>query len=169
MSIKRHVALVAALLIAGAALGAPAIAKRDGERGKGHGKTRPAATKMRFKLDSHQWDVGAEVTGSVRLRTRDGKKWGPFEGATLSVLVDGTECATLTTDAEGGATAACGPAEAGEHVMRVRYEGDDAHKRAKRAQGYQVGADEGDDDGDEDEDDDDDLVPAPDPSPSPTI
>lgn len=161
MQIKRSVALVAALMIVGAALAAPAIAKKEGENGKGREKTRPAVTKMRFKLDSHQWDVGAEVTGAVTLLTRDGRKWGPLEGAMLTVLNDGAECGTLTTDAEGKAYPACGPVEEGEHVMKVRYAGDDTHKKSQRAQGYSAGTSDEDEEGDEDE-----VLPTPDPSPT---
>ena len=183
MQIKRSVALVAALMIAGAALAAPAIAKRDGEHGKGrghgHGKTRPAPTKMRFKLDSHQWDVGSEITGAVTLLTRDGKKWAPLEGAALTVTIRGGEecdaaeptecvvlpsdCAVAPTDADGYTQVACATLAAGDYVMKVSYAGDETHKKAQRAQGYQVGAD----DGEEEEDDEvEDVIPTPEPSPT---
>jgi hypothetical protein len=140
---------------------------------------------MRFKLDDHQLALGEAATGLVKLTTRDGRTWGPLEGATLRVVLksddsddcDGdcpnddddvaptavTECAILTTDAEGRATVSCVAAAEGEYVVKVFYDGDDTHKKAKRAQGFTVG--EG---GDEDEDEDDEPEVDPTPTPEPT-
>lgn len=170
---RKLFASIAVLTLVAGALAGPAIAGRDGEggHGHGHGKAHPPATKMRFKLADHQLDVGEAATGGVTLLTRVDKKWGPLAGATLSVelvdfLVDSGECATLTTDAEGHATATCTAAAEGEYVMKVRYAGDETHKKAQRAQGFTVGLDDGDDD-DSDEDPDDET-PDPLPSVSPT-
>lgn len=117
---------------------------------------------MRFKLDDHQWDSGATVTGTASLRSGRGRG-EPVEGATLRVLVDGEDVGTATTDAEGKAAISWGPATDGGHVMRVVYDGDDTHKRAKRAQGFQVGAE---DDGDDE--DDLEATPTPEPETTPT-
>lgn len=160
MTRKRSLAAFAVLALVVGALMAPALAKKgrggpSESRGKGSGKL--LKTKMKFKLDSHQWDSGAEVTGKVLLMARDGKKFAPFEGAALTVYVDGEEVGTLTTDAEGNAFPNWGPATDGGHVMRVVYEGDETHRRAKRAQGFNVG--EGDDDEEEPEE-----TPSPEPT-----
>lgn len=153
-------ASIAALALVAGALAAPALAGgEEGGHGHGKGKSHPAPTKMRFKLADHQLDVGEAPTGEVTLLTRVDKKWGPLEGATLSILIDGSNsvCPDLTTDADGHATATCTAAAEGEYVMRVRYAGDETHKRAQRAQGFQVGtADE----------EDDDLVPLPEETPT---
>ena len=96
-------------------------------------------TKMKFKLDDHHVAEGGSVTGTILVLTGRGKHREPMEGASLSVLVDKVEVATLVTDADGMAEVEYSTTEAGEHVMKVVYAGDDEHKRAKRAQGFEVG------------------------------
>ncbi len=110
------------------------------------GKSAPP-TKIRFKLDDHSVASGESVTGTVVVMTGKGKDREPFAGATLTVLVDKVEVATLTTDADGRATVEHAGAEDGEHVMKVVFAGDAGHKKAKRAQGFEVGhaADDGSD------------------------
>lgn len=94
-------------------------------------------TKITFKLSDHNVPPGAAVTGSILVRTRSNHEWVPFAGAPLSVRVDGTEVLTLVTGADGRATVSY-VAPAGGHVMRVVFLGDDAHKRARRSQGFAV-------------------------------
>jgi hypothetical protein len=94
-------------------------------------------TKITFKLSDHNVPPGAAVTGSILIRTRSNHEWVPFAGASLSVRVDGTEVLTLVSGADGRATVSY-IAPAGGHVMRVVFLGDDAHKRARRAQGFAV-------------------------------
>ena len=94
-------------------------------------------TKITFKLSDHNVPPGAAVTGSILIRSRSNHEWVPFAGASLSVRVDGTELLTLVTGADGRATVSY-VAPAGGHVMRVVFLGDDAHKRARRAQGFAV-------------------------------
>ena len=105
------------------------------------GKSAPP-TKIRFKLDDHNVAPGEAVTSTVRVTSGRGKARGPLAGADLSVLVDGVEVASLTTDPDGIAAISYGGAAAGDHVMRVVYAGDGTHKRAKRSQGFEVGAEE---------------------------
>jgi hypothetical protein len=164
MSRNRYLAVLAALALVGAAFAAPALAKK-GEHG-GNGKSHPATTKMKVKLDDHSLASGEAATGTVTVQTRDGKKWAAFAGAALSVEVDGTECATAETDDAGHATVSCAAAD-GDHVMKVRYAGDDTHKKSQRAQGFSVG--ESDDDDDDEEEQTPDPAESPTPDPSPTI
>ena len=170
---KRSIAVLAALSLVAASFAAPALAEkgdRDGEHGRGGGKGRPAQTKMRFKLDDHSVGTGEAASGQVTLLVRDGKRFAPLEGATLLVSYMGedaepSDCGSVTTDVEGHATASC-MAPDGQYVMRVVYEGDDTHKRSKRAQGFTVGAADDDEEGEDD-------TPSPDttpePVPSPTV
>ena len=79
----------------------------------------------------------------VTVWTRDAHAWVPLEDAELSVLVDGTEVATVLTDANGVAPIVYTSTEDGDHVMKVAYAGDWAHKRAQRAQGFTVGSENG--------------------------
>lgn len=97
-------------------------------------------TKITFKLSDHHVVVGDTVPGSVTVMTRSGHAWVPLEGATVSLTVDKVEVATLTTDAAGHADVAYVATEAGGHVMRTVFAGDDLHKRAQRAQGFEVEA-----------------------------
>lgn len=99
----------------------------------------PPVTKVRFKLENHQVALGEEVHGSVLVLSGKGKDRAPLEGAVLSVLVNKVEVGTVTTDAAGLAEVAyTAPAEGG-YVMKLFYAGDESHKRAKRAQGFEVG------------------------------
>ena len=110
-------------------------------------------TKIRFKLDTHSVEVGEAVTGTVLVWTHrghpagghmgGGSPWTPLEGAVLSVRVDGAEVATVTTDADGLALVSYVADTEGGHVMKVFYDGDDTHTRARRAQGFQVTPDDG--------------------------
>src|SRR2546430_7902715 len=103
-------------------------------------KTKVANTHMTFHLVDHQVTVGDTVTGPVHLSTKSGGHWAPFAGAELSVRVDGTEVATLTTDADGNATVSYTAASEGDHVIRVVYAGDDTHRKRQRAQGFDAAA-----------------------------
>jgi hypothetical protein len=49
----------------------------------------------------------------------------------------------VTTDADGFGLVSYVADTEGGHVMKVFYEGDDTHKRARRAQGFQVTPDDG--------------------------
>jgi hypothetical protein len=100
----------------------------------------PPVTKIKFRLDDHQVALGEDVTGSVLVRTRMNKSWEPLADATLSVLVDQVLVGTLTTAADGTALVSYTPAAEGGHAMKLVYAGDATHKRAKRAQGFEVGA-----------------------------
>jgi hypothetical protein len=93
-------------------------------------------TKITFKLDDHSVALGDMLTGPVLVQTHEGNHWVPLAGATLSLQIGKTEVATLVTDANGAATVGFAPTSAGDHVMRVVYAGDDLHKGAQRAQGF---------------------------------
>ena len=166
MTRTKMMSAVAVLALVVGALAVPASAAK-GDRGGGHGKDklRQGATRMKFKLDDHQLALGEAASGAVTLQTRVGKAWEPFAGASLGVTMNDTDCGSVTTDAYGNATASCIATADGEYVMKVRYAGDDTHKKAQRAQGFSVGDGE-----DEDEEVEDVLpeVPLPDPSVSPT-
>ena len=166
MTRTKMMSTVAVLALVVGAFAVPASAAK-GDHGGGHGKDklRQGATRMRFKLDDHQLALGEAATGVVTLQTRVGKDWTPFAGASLGVTMDDTDCGSVTTDAEGKATATCTATADGEYVMKVRYAGDETHKKAQRAQGFSVG------DGDEDDEEVEEVlpeVPLPDPSVSPT-
>jgi len=106
-------------------------------------------TKITFKLDAHLVVAGSDVTGDVHVFTRNGNAWDPLADVTISVSVDGSEVGTEITDTDGYASVAY-PAIEGEHVMKVRFAGDDLHMSAQRAQGFQA-------------------TPAPAPAPTPTV
>jgi hypothetical protein len=126
VSIRRiSTALVAGVLLA-AVFVVPAAAKST------------SVTKITFKLDAHEVAVGDQVTSSVAVRTRDGNQWVAFPGAVLSILVDGIEVGTATAGADGLAPVAYTAVEAGDHVMKIVFAGDEAHKKAQRAQGFEV-------------------------------
>ena len=108
-------------------------------------------TKIRFKLDDHQVAAGEAVTGDVVVMTGRGKAREALVGASLTVLVDGVEVGTLTTDSDGRATVEHVATEDGEHVMKLVYAGDAEHKKAKRAQGFEVGGEDLDEEEDESE------------------
>ena len=109
--------------------------------GTAAGKSAPP-TKIRFKLDDHQVASGEAVTGDIVVMTGRGKAREALVGATLTVLVDHVEVGTLTTDSDGRATVEHVATEDGEHVIKLVYAGDAAHKKAKRAQGFEVGAED---------------------------
>jgi hypothetical protein len=97
-----------------------------------------AVTKMKFDLD-HDVAAGDPLGGSVSLWTRDGSTWSPLAGASVSMVVDGTEVGTLTTDASGWALISWPATVAeGSHVMKIVFDGDAASSKAQRAQGFQV-------------------------------
>jgi hypothetical protein len=98
---------------------------------------------MRFKLDSHDVTVGDQVSGTVHLWTRTGRAWAALDGATVTVRLDGTDVDTLTTDADGQATVTLTADAAGDHVVKVVYAGDDTHRKAHRAQGFDATPAEG--------------------------
>jgi hypothetical protein len=126
MSIRRiATALVAGVLFA-AVFAVPAAAKPT------------PVTKITFKLDSHQVAAGDQVTSTALVQTRSGNRWAALPGAVLSVRVDGLEVGTTTADVDGLAVVAYTAVEAGDHVMKVVFAGDETHKRAQRAQGFEV-------------------------------
>ena len=137
---------ISAMVIAGALLVAPAAAqaKQPDKEPKKAGKMSAPPTKMKFKLDGHQVEVGETLTGSVVALSGRGKDRAPLGGATLDVVVDKTVVGSIVTDADGGAEVTYVAQDEGEHVMKVVYAGDDEHKRAKRAQGFEVGSEEED-------------------------
>jgi predicted phage tail protein len=94
-------------------------------------------TKITFKLQDHNVPPGSPVVGSILVRTRLNHEWVPFPSAPLSIRVDGTEVMTLVTGSDGRATVSYVASEGG-HVMRVVFAGDTTHKRARRAQGFNV-------------------------------
>jgi plastocyanin len=122
-------ALVAGMLLVGVVTGT-ATAK----------KAHPATSKMKFKLDSHSVVVGDQVTGTVHLWTRSGHHWEPLAGTGLSVRLDGTDVATASTDADGTASISLTADSAGDHLIKVVYAGDDTHRKAQRAQGFEATA-----------------------------
>lgn len=184
---KRLFAFCAAVVVA-TAIAVPASARQEGRGGGREDRpARAAQTKLRFKLDDHSWESGATVTGTASLRSGRGRG-EPVEGATLNIVLenkgveadgeecfvedgsecfvdDGGDCASVTTDADGKATISCAGLADGHYVMRVLYAGDEQHKRAKRAQGFSIGA------SDDDEDGEDEVQPTPTPTPesTPTI
>jgi len=64
----------------------------------------------------------------------------PLGSASLSVLVDGVQVATLTTALDGTATVSWVAAGVGGHTIRVDYAGDATHAPAQRTQGLNVKA-----------------------------
>lgn len=166
MTHTKMMSAVAVLALVVGAFAVPSVAAKGGrEGGNGKERLRQGVTRMRFKLDEHQLTLSQAATGQVTLQMRMGKSWEPFAGASLGVTMNDSDCGSVTTDADGRATATCTPTADGEYVMKVRYAGDETHKKAQRAQGFTVGG-EG-----EDEDVEDVLpeVPVPDPSVTPTI
>jgi hypothetical protein len=97
-----------------------------------------AVTKIRFKLDSHHVTQGSDVSGTVRVWTREHHAWVSLPAVQLSLRVDGVEVGTLSTDGDGLASVAYPATEVGDHVMKVFYAGDELHKPARRAQGFEV-------------------------------
>lgn len=166
MTRTKMMSAVAALALVAGAFALPASAAEGGNGGgKGKDKLRQVSTRMKFKLEDHQLALGEAAIGEVTLQTRVGKSWTPLEGASLGVTMGDTSCGSVITDAEGKATATCTADANGEYVMKVRYAGDDTHKKAQRAQGFSVG------EADEEEEEAEDVlpeVPLPDPSVSPT-
>jgi len=100
----------------------------------------PPVTKLGFKLVSHQLTVGDSVDVTVHVKSRSAKAWVGVAGATISVKVDGVEVATGVSDDAGMAVIPWVVAAEGGHVMKVVFAGDDLHKRAQRAQGFNATA-----------------------------
>ena len=95
-------------------------------------------TKLTFKISDHHVTVGETVVGSVTARTHSAAGWLPLAGVSLSLTVDKVEVATMVTDDAGHADIAFVATDAGGHVMRVVFAGDELHKVAHRAQGFEV-------------------------------
>ena len=96
-------------------------------------------TKITFKLAAHQAKLGTAVTSSVLVQTRSGNAWVALPAATLTVKVnDGSAPVTIVTDAAGKAPVSYTTTKVGGWVMKVSYAGDPTHKRAQRAQGFNV-------------------------------
>ena len=123
---------IAGILVAGALMAAPAAAAA---------KSAPP-TKMKFKLDAHEVEAGETLTGTILVLSGRGKSRAPLAGASLEVSVDKEVVGTVVTDADGRATVSYVAEEDGEHVMKVAFAGDAEHKKAKRAQGFEVGAED---------------------------
>ena len=140
MRVTRSLALATVAAVAIAALASPAAAKPGKGKAKGHGKPRRAVTKIVFKLSDHELAVGETVSGPVRVlsKGRRAKRFKPLAGAVVTVSVDHVQVGTVTTDDEGRALVEVAADEAGEHVVKVRYAGDATHKKAQRAQGFEV-------------------------------
>jgi hypothetical protein len=134
--VHRSLLVLAGALLA-TALALPAAASPPDGHGHGNGH---AVTKITFKLDDHYVDAGVPLTSTVLVRTRAEHQWATFPDASLSIRVDGVEVGTVTSDGDGVAPVSYTPADVGMHVMRVVFEGDDTHKRARRAQGFEVAA-----------------------------
>ena len=132
------IGLVAALALG--ALAGPVSAKPGKGKAKGKGKSKPAVTKIVFKLADHQLAMGDTVTGSVLVLSKGKKKkrWKPLAGAVLSVSLDHQPVGTVTTGSDGRTTVQLLADEPGEHVVKVRYAGDSKHKKAQRAQGFET-------------------------------
>ena len=102
---------------------------------------RPApVTKIKFRLDAHEVAVGTDVTGSVHVWTRSDHAWVPLAGVELTVSVDGVDVGSVTTDGDGLASVTYAATVEGDHAMRVTFAGDDAHRKARRSQGFTVTA-----------------------------
>ncbi len=147
--------------------GRPGDESDDSGHGRGHGRGgggregRPGQTRLKLRLTSHHFESGSDVTGTVGLQARTDKKWGPLSGEVV-VFVDRTEAGSVTTSAEAGKAEVAIPGLAdGGHVVRVHYAGDATHRRARHAQGLNVGTPPGCEDEAADEDDDDDAFFAP--------
>ena len=106
----------------------PALARRS----------RSAVTKMKLSLDSHEVAVGDTVTASVQAFTRGRRSWAPLAGAPVTFTLDGVAIGEAITDAEGRASISFTADSEGEHAVKAFYAGDSQHKRAKRAQGFEV-------------------------------
>jgi len=128
MSIRRTAAALVAGFLLTAVFALPAAAKSA------------PVTKMTFKLNSHQVAAGEDVTSAVLVQTRSGNQWVAFSGAVLTITVDGLEVGTTTSGVDGLAPVSYTTVEAGEHVMKVVFAGDATHKKAQRAQGFEVSA-----------------------------
>jgi predicted phage tail protein len=96
-------------------------------------------TKIRFKLDVHHITLGQSLTGTATVWTRDGHAWVPVDAALLSIRVHGVEVGTATTDPTGVAAISYTPITVGGAALKVFYAGDELHKQARRAQGFEVG------------------------------
>jgi hypothetical protein len=98
----------------------------------------PPVTKIRFTLDTHRVTAGEQVTGSVHVWTRQAHSWVSLPAVQLSLRVDGAEVDALETGVDGTASVAYTATEVGDHVMKVYFAGDELHRRARRAQGFEV-------------------------------
>ena len=112
--------------------------------GSAYGKSAPT-TKMRFKLTDHSVAVGDTLSASLTVSTHGTTHgpeahggWMPMEGVTVSITIDKVEVGTVVTDAEGHADVVVVATEAGDHVLRAVFAGDELHKKAQRAQGFSV-------------------------------
>ena len=95
-------------------------------------------TKMKLRLDDRRIVLGEAITGTVRVWTRAGRAWKPLAGADLSVLVSKVEVGQVTADEQGVAAVSYTPAAVGGFALKLVYPGDSAHRRAKRAKGFEV-------------------------------
>lgn len=98
-----------------------------------------AVTKMRFELAGEETSARAPMGGAVSLWAKSGSSWVPVGGATLSVVIDGSDMGTVVTDA-GGFAIVSAPSDLapGGHVMKVIYAGDGVYSRTQRAHGFSI-------------------------------
>jgi len=125
--VRRFSLVVACIGLVLALLAVPAFAKTA------------ATTKMAFKLHGqHSLTMGESLDCTVTLQSRDAHQWVGIPGASVNVTVDGTWVATAFADGAGVATFTWTANSVGDHVMKLIYAGDDTHKKAQRAQGFNV-------------------------------
>lgn len=110
-------------------LGPAALAKRS---------SKPAVTDLRLRLESHDVMLGEEVTGTVSARSRNKGKTTALAGATVNIYVGRTLVEQVVTDEAGTAAVSYTTAAIGSYSLKAVYAGDSTHKRAKRAQGFEV-------------------------------
>jgi hypothetical protein len=94
--------------------------------------TSEPVTKITFTLDAVQVPAWTSLTGSLFVTTDSGPSTQPFAGARLSVLVDGVEVGSVTTDDSGSAVVSSLMTVEGSHTIRVAFAGDALHKKAHR-------------------------------------
>ena len=121
------------------------------DKGEGKGdngdKGEHAHTKLSLGMeDDEEIFVGDQIQAKVRLRDhshgrRDRASSGPrgaIAGATVTILVDGAEVTTVTTDDEGKATFTIDATSEGQHQLEAVYAGDADHAPAHEAKSFEV-------------------------------
>lgn len=106
------------------------------------GGSHPAVSRIKFKVNDHLVAPVEAVAGTATLQTRAAGEWVPLASTTVEVWLDGVLVSSVVTDAAGSAPVSVSSAAVGEHVVKVKYAGDGTHRRATRAQGFEVSATE---------------------------